>query len=162
MILAGIILAEAAIGSGKEAVQSQSYGPEARGGSSKSEVIISERAIHYPKVLNPDFLLAMTQNALDKYGGDLKPEGVLLIDSTLVHEVPAKFKHVHRVPITQIAKEQLGRELFANIVALGAVARLSDAVTLEELERAVLARVPKGTEEVNKKALALGFAAVNK
>lgn len=160
LILAGIILAEAAIADGKEAVQSQSYGPEARGGSSKSEVIISETAIHYPKVLGPDFLLAMTQEAMNKYAVDLKPEGILVIDSTFVKEVPEQFKNVYSVPITKMAKEELGRDLFANIIALGTVAKLTSAVSYEALEGAVLARVPKGTEEVNKKALKLGYEAV--
>jgi 2-oxoglutarate ferredoxin oxidoreductase subunit gamma len=160
LILAGIILAEAAIADGKEAVQSQSYGPEARGGSSKSEVIISEKAIYYPKVVSPDFLLAMTQEALNKYSTDLKPEGILVVDSTFVREVPDTFKTVYSVPITKMAKEKLGRDLFANIIALGAVAKLTNAVSKESLEQAVLARVPKGTEEVNRQALKLGYEAV--
>jgi 2-oxoglutarate ferredoxin oxidoreductase subunit gamma len=160
LILAGIILAEAAIGDGKEALQSQSYGPEARGGSSKSEVIIAERPIYYPKVTSPDILLAMTQEALQKYGNDLQDDKVLIVDSTLVKEVPARFKKVYSVPITQMAVDKLGRELFANIIALGIIAKLSDAVKFSSLERAVLSRVPKGTEKVNSQALQLGYEAV--
>lgn len=160
LILAGIILAEAAIGDGKEAVQSQSYGPEARGGSSKSEVIISDKTIYYPKVENPDFLLAMTQEALTKYSVDLSQDSILVVDSTFVKEVPAQFKKVYSVPITQMAKEELGRDLFANIIALGIVAKLTKAVSLQALEQAVLARVPKGTEQTNKQALDLGIAAI--
>ncbi|MCX7781234.1 MAG: 2-oxoacid:acceptor oxidoreductase family protein [Negativicutes bacterium] len=160
LILAGIILAEAAIEDGKEAVQSQSYGPEARGGSSKSEVIISEKPIHYPKVVNPDFLLAMTQEALNKYATDLPDEAILVTDSTFVGEIPARFKNVYQVPITKLAKEKLGRDLFANIIALGTVAKLTDVVSIEAMEKAVLARVPKGTEEVNRQALKLGFESV--
>ena len=160
LILAGIILAEAAIGDGKEAIQSQSYGPEARGGSSKSEVIISEKRIHYPKVTNPNLLLAMTQEALNKYGSDLKDDGLLLVDTTLVREVPARFTNVHEVPITQLAREKCGRELFANIVALGAITKLSNAVSHDAIEKAVLARVPKGTEDMNKLALQTGYQAV--
>lgn len=160
LILAGIILAEAAIADGKEAIQSQSYGPEARGGSSKSEVIISERRIHYPKVAAPDLLLAMTQEALNKYGPDLKEDGRLIVDSTFVRDVPAQYKQVHAVPITQLAKEKCGRELFANIVALGTIAKLTDTVGLPALEQAVLARVPKGTEEMNRLALTTGYQAV--
>jgi 2-oxoglutarate ferredoxin oxidoreductase subunit gamma len=160
LILAGIILAEAAIGDGKEAVQSQSYGPEARGGSSKSEVIISNDRIHYPKVAAPDLLLAMTQESLNKYGADLKEAGILVIDTTFVREVPDKYKNVHAVPITQLAKEKCGRELFANIVALGTITKLTGAVSLVALEKAVLARVPKGTEEMNKLALQIGYQAV--
>ncbi|MBP2663098.1 MAG: padE 1 [Firmicutes bacterium] len=160
LILAGIILAEAAIGDGKEAVQSQSYGPEARGGSSKSEVIISDKTIYYPKVEKPDFLLAMTQEALAKYSVDLNQDSILVVDSTFVKEVPAQFKKVYSIPITQMAKEELGRDLFANIIALGIVAKLTKAVSLKALEQAVLARVPKGTEKMNKQALELGIASI--
>lgn len=160
LILAGIILAEAAIGDGKEAVQSQSYGPEARGGSSKSEVIISDKTIYYPKVEKPDFLLAMTQEALVKYSVDLNQDSILVVDSTFVKEVPAQFKKVYSIPITQMAKEELGRDLFANIIALGIVAKLTKAVSLKALEQAVLARVPKGTEQMNKQALELGIASI--
>src|SRR5512138_314017 len=89
LILAGVIMAEAAsIYDGKQAVQSQSYGPEARGGASKSEVIISEQAIDYPKATVVDALLALTQEAADKYSHDLKKGGMLLIDSDLVQKVP--------------------------------------------------------------------------
>lgn len=160
LILAGIILAEAAIGDGKEAVQSQSYGPEARGGSSKSEVIISDKTIYYPKVEKPDFLLAMTQEALAKYSVDLNQDSILVVDSTFVKEVLAQFKKVYSIPITQMAKEELGRDLFANIIALGIVAKLTKAVSLKALEQAVLARVPKGTEKMNKQALELGIASI--
>jgi len=159
MILAGIILAEAAILDGKEAVQSQSYGPEARGGASKAEVIIADRAIRYPKVIGPDFLLAMTQEALNKYCRDLSPSGVIVADATFVREVPAGLT-VYSVPITRLAKENLGRDLFANIVSLGVINKLAGAVSRESLEQAVLDRVPKGTEDANRKALALGYAAV--
>ncbi len=160
LILAGIILAEAAIEEGKEALQSQSYGPEARGGSSKSEVIIADRPIYYPKVMAPDILLAMTQEALEKYGSDLSDEGILIIDSTLVKTVPDRFSKVYAVPITALAVEKLGRELFANIIALGIIAKLSGEVKFSSLEKAVLSRVPKGTEKVNSQALQLGYEAV--
>ena len=83
LILAGIILAEAALLDGKLAIQSQSYGPEARGGSSKSEVMISEEAIHFPKVTEPNLLLAMSQEAANKYSTDLSPESILVTDSLL-------------------------------------------------------------------------------
>lgn len=160
LILAGIILAEAAIKDGKEAVQSQSYGPEARGGSSKSEVIVSDKAIYFPKVLQPDVLLAMTGEALAKYGSDLKEKGILVVDSTYVQDIPDQFKNVYSVPITRMAKEELGRDLFANIIALGVLAKISRSVSFSALEQAVLARVPKGTEEKNRKALTLGYEAV--
>jgi 2-oxoglutarate ferredoxin oxidoreductase subunit gamma len=157
LILAGIILAEAAgIYDGKFVCQTQSYGPAARGGASKAEVVISDGEIDYPKAIQPDVLLAMNQQSLDTYLADLKPDGLLMVDATLVPEVP--LDRYLAIPFTQIARD-LGKEMVANIVALGALAARSNAVTLESLEKAVLGRVPRGTEELNKKALAAGIDA---
>ncbi|MHB9072109.1 MAG: 2-oxoacid:acceptor oxidoreductase family protein [Desulfobaccales bacterium] len=159
LILAGIILAEAAgVYDGKFVCQTQSYGPEARGGASKTEVVISDEEIDYPKAIQPDVLLAMNQKSLDAYSGDLKPGGALLVDADLVTEVP--LSQAVAVPFTRIAREELGKTMVANIVALGALAQLTNAVSLESLTAAVLARVPKGTEDLNKKALAAGARAV--
>jgi 2-oxoglutarate ferredoxin oxidoreductase subunit gamma len=157
LILAGIILAEAAgIYDGKFVCQTQSYGPAARGGASKAEVVISDAEIDYPKAIQPDVFLAMNQKSLDTYLGDLKPGGLLIVDATLVPEVPAE--SYAALPFTLLARE-LGKEMVANIVALGALAALSAAVTHKSLEKAVLARVPQGTEELNKRALAAGMEA---
>ena len=157
LILAGIILAEAAgIYDGKFVCQTQSYGPAARGGASKAEVVISDGEIDYPKAIQPDVLLAMNQQSLDTYLADLKPDGLLMVDATLVPEVP--LDRYLAIPFTRIARD-LGKEMVANIVALGALAALSQAVTLESLEKAVLARVPRGTEELNQKALEAGIKA---
>ena len=157
LILAGIILAEAAgIYDGKFVCQTQSYGPEARGGASKAEVVISDAAIDYPKAISPDVLLAMNQKSLEAFSSDLKPGGLLLVDADLVKEAPAS--RVLALPFTRIARE-LGRAMAANIVALGALAQLTGAVSLESLTAAVLARVPKGTEDLNRRALAAGVNA---
>ncbi|MDD2903259.1 MAG: 2-oxoacid:acceptor oxidoreductase family protein [Syntrophales bacterium] len=154
LILAGIILAEAAgIYDGKFVCQTQSYGPAARGGASKAEVVISDAEIDYPKAIQPDVFLALNQKSLDTYLADLKPEGLLIVDATLVPEVP--LEQFAALPFTHLARE-LGKEMVANIVALGALAALTGAVTWESLEAAVLARVPPGTAELNKKALAAG------
>lgn len=161
LITLGIIIAEAAILDGKLAVQSQSYGPEARGGASKAEVIISDRAIHYPKVLNPELVLAMTQEATNKYTKDLVEDGVLIIDTTYVTEIPANVKKVYRLPITEACTKELGRALFANIVACGVIVAMTKAVSKESALKAVLARVPKGTEEINTKAFELGISLYN-
>jgi 2-oxoglutarate ferredoxin oxidoreductase subunit gamma len=157
LILAGIILAEAAgIYDGKFVCQTQSYGPEARGGASKAEVVISDGEIDYPKAIQPDVLLALNQKSLEAFSSDLKPGGLLLVDADLVKEVPVS--RVVALPFTRIARE-LGRAMAANIVALGALAQLTGAVSLESLMAAVLARVPRGTEELNRRALAAGIAA---
>jgi len=158
LVLAGRILAEAAaIYDDKNATQSQSYGPEARGGASRSEVIISDEDIDYPKATQLDLLLALTQESCNKYSKDLKETGILLVDSGSVTRVPeGKFK-IYKVPISEIARTQVGKVVVANIVALGIIAELSSIVSVEALESAVLARVPKGTEELNLKAFRTGM-----
>ena len=157
LVLAGVILAEAAgIYDGKFVCQTQSYGPEARGGASKAEVVISDAEIDYPKAIQPDVLVALSQKALDVYLGDLKSEGVLLVDADLVPEVPAA--GALSIPFTRLAREA-GRELMANIVALGALAAVTGAVSREALRAAVLARVPAGSREMNRQALEAGMAA---
>ncbi|MEO0123001.1 MAG: 2-oxoacid:acceptor oxidoreductase family protein [candidate division WOR-3 bacterium] len=163
LILAGKILAEAAaIYDGKNATQSQSYGPEARGGSSRSEVIISDEDIDYPKAVNIDFLLALTQEACDKYSKDVKENGVILVDSGFVNRIPeGKFK-VFSAPITEIAEKETGKTLVANIVALGMITELTGVVSKESMESAILSRVPKGTEELNIKAFRAGISAAQK
>lgn len=158
LILAGVIMAEAAsIFDGKQAVQSQSYGPEARGGASKSEVVISDGPIDYPKATVVDALLALTQESCDKYSHDLKEGGVLLIDSDLVKKQPAGNFNVVSFPIINTAKNEVGREIVANIVALGAMVALTGAVSKESAEKAVLSRVPEAFLELNKKAFNMGY-----
>jgi 2-oxoglutarate ferredoxin oxidoreductase subunit gamma len=157
LILAGIILAEAAgIYDGKFVCQTQSYGPEARGGASKAEVVISDAEIDYPKAVQPDVLLALNQKSLDAYIVDLNPGGLLLVDADLVREFPASRSLA--LPFTRMARN-LGKVMAANIMALGALAQLTGVVSLKSLEAAVLARVPQGTEELNRRALAAGVAA---
>ncbi len=155
LITAGIILAEAAILDGKNVVQSQSYGPEARGGASKAEVIIAEGEIYYPKTSNPDILLAMSQEACNKYFNDLKPGGILIVDSTFITSVPTS--NAYQIPITKKTLDSLKKSVFANIVALGILCEITQIVTRKSLTKAVLNRVPEAFIEQNKKALQLGF-----
>jgi 2-oxoglutarate ferredoxin oxidoreductase subunit gamma len=162
LVLGGVILAEAvSLFEGINAVQSQSYGPEARGGASKSEVIISSEEIDYPKATAIDLLLSLTQEACEKYSVDLKEGGILLADSRMVTELPEGNYEVYHLPIIDTAKEKVGKVFVANIVALGAMARLIDEVSLESVEKAVLRRVPKGTEDLNRRALELGYELVS-
>jgi 2-oxoglutarate ferredoxin oxidoreductase subunit gamma len=157
LILAGIILAEAGILEGKNAVQTQSYGPAARGGASKAEVILSQEEIDYPKVEAADVLLALNQESCTKFIGRLKSDGLAIIDSSLVEDIPTTTCKIYPMPITKLAREEVGRELVANIVALGALVGLTGVVSNEAVTKAVMARVPKGTEELNNNALQLGF-----
>jgi len=160
LITAGIILAEAAILDGLNVVQTQSYGPEARGGASKAEVIIASDEIDYPKVATPDVVLAMTQEACNKYAGALKVDGLLIVDSALVAEVPEVSGRVYRIPITALARDRVGKPITANIVALGALTAITGVVSDESLRRAVARRVPRGTERLNDIALSVGIEAV--
>lgn len=158
LITAGIILAEAAsIIEGKHAVQSQSYGPEARGGASKSEVIISDGPIDYPKATIVDACLAMTQESADKYANGIKDGGVLLLDSDFVKREPQGNFKIYKFPIIRTAKEEIGREIVGNVVALGAMIALTDVVSREAGEKAVLAKVPEAFIELNKKAFNMGY-----
>ncbi len=158
LITAGIIMAKAAsIYEGKQAVQSQSYGPEARGGAAKSEVIISEAAIDYPKVTRCDVLLAMTQQACDKYCPDIKSGGMLLIDSDLVTTPPQGDFRTITLPILNIAKVDVGRVITANMVALGAMVAITGVVSRENAEKAVASSMSEAFIDLNRKAFNRGF-----
>ena len=160
LILAGKILAEAAaIYDGHNAVQTQSYGPEARGGASKAEVVIKDGEIDYPKAMDLDLLLSLTQESCTKYIGDLKGDGILIIDSETVTDPPNGTFKTYGAPITSIAAKKIGKVVVTNIVALGILTRISGIVSEESMRKAILARVPKGTEEINMKAFDEGWNA---
>lgn len=164
LVLGGLILAEAAaIYEGKNATQSQSYGPESRGGASKSEVIIATGEIDYPKATHIDLLLVLTQKAAEKYISDIPKGSAIIYDLDLVEEsaIPKEGYKIVKAPIVRLAKEKAGKELVANIVALGLIRELTNIVEEKSLEEAVLSRVPKGTEELNKKALQIGKEAAH-
>jgi len=159
LLLAGKIIAEAAaIYDGKLATQAQSYGPEARGGASKSEVVISDEDIDYPVATNLDLLLAMTQESVDAYVGDVKDGGIVLADSGLVASVPPGNYRVLHLPIAETAREKVGKGVTANLVAVGIIAGLVDVVKPTAIESAIRARVPRGTEDSNLKAFRIGLA----
>lgn len=143
IILAGIILAEAAINEGKNAIQSQSYGPEARGGASKAEVIISTEAIYFPKVQDPDYLLALTQVAADKYLDGIGENGVVILDASIKVPENVKAKKIIHIPILKTATEVVGKSIVANIVAVGAITEITGVVSKEAVENAVLSRYLK-------------------
>ena len=144
----------------KHVCQTQSYGPEARGGTSKAEVIISKQAIDYPKATGLDLLLALTQASCDAYFSDLKPEGLLVVDATLVHQIPTE--RVAALSFSKIARDTVGKELAMNMVVLGAAGYLTQIVSLENLEHALMKRVPEGTEKMNRKAFRAGIMAAKK
>lgn len=158
IILAGEILGKAAaLYDGKHATFTQSYGPESRGGACAAEVVIDDGPVHYPHVLDPDILVVMSQGAYHRYAPELRPGGLLIYDEDLVKiDQTAKNHRVLAVPATRIA-EGLGRKLVANIVILGFLAAVTDLASSEALLKAVLASVPKGTEDLNRRAFEAGM-----
>ncbi len=156
MIFGSVVLCEAVGQSGnKSVIQSQSYGPEARGGASKADVVISDNEIYYPKAMKLDLLLAMTQESLDKYYGDLKENGTLIIDTSLVTDIPTD--DYYGLEFTRLARSEIGSIVVSNVMALGAICALTDLFSKEALTEAVLARAPRGTEDRNKKAIEIGY-----
>jgi 2-oxoglutarate ferredoxin oxidoreductase subunit gamma len=156
IILSAVIIGRAAVMyDSKYAVQTQVYGPEARGGASMSAVIIDDDPILYPKVSLPDIYVIMSQEGFEKYGADAQEDAVMLIDSTLVHSRP-KCRCIE-IPATLQAKQVLKKDIVANIVMLGALVAATHVVTDAALEKAILDSVPKGTEALNQKAMKMGL-----
>jgi 2-oxoglutarate ferredoxin oxidoreductase subunit gamma len=159
IIRSGLILSMAAcIYSDKNAVQTQSYGPESRGGSCKSEVVISEGDIDFPKVDDPDIVMLMSQEAYHKYVNTAKKNGTVLVDPHMVQDRndPPNLK-IYDVPATKIAKD-IGKVIVANVVMLGALTAITKIVTPEALKNAVLRNIPKGSEDLNTAAFEQGYA----
>lgn len=159
VILSGLILANAAgIHEGKEVAQTQSYGPESRGGACRAEVVIEDDCIDYIKPLDPDALVAMSQPALDKYISEVdRTKAAVLVDSSLVSKIPEGITHLYPIPVTDIAELKLGRKVVANIVMLGALCAITGIVDYQALKEAVKESVPPKTVELNMSALEMGF-----
>lgn len=156
VILATVILAEAALLEGKYTAQSQAYGPEARGGLCKAETLISDKPIGFTKVQNPTFLMTLTQKALDQYGQGISPDCLVLIDSTLTPPANISASQIVSLPILNTASDTVCRIQTANVVAIGCINELLGIADPKIMQQAVLMRLPKGTETLNLKALEEG------
>lgn len=156
IVLAGMLLGKAAsLYEGREAVFTQSYGPEARGGASNVDIIISDEPIDYPLVREPDILMVLFQEAYSKFRPALKPEGTLIVEKDLVH-VDEQNSQYWALPATKMA-EDLGRRIVANVVSLGYLVGKTGAVSREAAEKAIRTSVKEKTIELNLKAFAAGF-----
>lgn len=147
----------AAIFDDKDAVLMQSYGPEARGGACNADLVVSDSAIGYPQLDIPDLLVIMSQEAYDKYGRTIKPDGTLIIDEDLVEisgEPPVE--HLYAIPATRLA-ERLGRKIVANVVMLGALTGITNLVSKEAMLEAILTSVPPKTKDLNEQAFTAGY-----
>ena len=149
VVLAGEILGRAAVYEGKHAVQTQSYGAEARGSAAKSEVIISESKIGFPKVRKCDVLVTMSQSAVERHLKDLKEKGVLIVDEDMVKHIPKTKAKVFRIPATKTAAKLLKSRLYANVIMLGALTKITGIVKEDAVERAITNSVPETAREAN-------------
>lgn len=158
VITAAIILAEAAVlYEGLIAVQSQAYGPEARGGATRSEVIISDTDIFFPKVNQPNVLVCLTQEAYNKYSPSIRPGGLLITDTRSV-QTGKKVDAVQRgLPMHQAVMEEIGKSIVLNICMLGALIGVTNLVKSESIIQVLEARIPPGFLEMNRKALDIGI-----
>jgi len=157
VVTAGYILGRAAcLFDKKNATQTQSYGPEARGGACTSEVVVSEDLIDYPKVIKPDVLVAMSQEAYSEYYQDVKEGGIIILDKDLVSvEKRRKDVRYYEIPSTAVA-ERLGSKIVANIVMLGTLVASTGVATKEAIMKSVQERFPKQAE-LNLRALDEGM-----
>ena len=156
IILAGLVLTEAVgIFEGREVAMVQSYGPEARGGASKAEIIISDLPIDYPLCTQVDLLLAMTQDAADAFCRDLKPKALVIVDRDLVPHPPTG--RAIALPLTAAARDRLKSPVVANVIALGVISEITDLVSRRSLEKVLLRKLSAEKETLNKKALSLGI-----
>lgn len=157
LITAGIILAKAAVLEKLQVTQTQSYGPESRGGASRADVIIGNIEFYYPEAVNFDILLALTQEACDKYSVNLKEEGILIIDNSNVKNSPILESQIYELPFTSIAQKKLGSILPTNILSLAFLVKISGIVSENSLKNAVLESVKPQYADVNLKAMKIGF-----
>jgi len=157
IVLAGYIMGKAAsLFDKKNATHTQDYGPEARGGACRTQVVISDDEISYPYIDNPSVLAVMSQGAYTTYSSSMRPDTLLLIDEDLVQLKKSKHTRILAVPATRIARE-LGRVAVANIVMLGFITAITKVISVDAMKKSVLESVPKGTEELNMKAFDRGY-----
>jgi 2-oxoglutarate ferredoxin oxidoreductase subunit gamma len=161
VVLAGVIIGHAAVvHGGLDAVQTQSYGSEARGTDAKSEVIVSDQPIHYPKVQKADYSVLMSQKAFDAHASGAKARSTIIIDSDLVDSGRTQTEYdIVGVKAMRIA-DDLGQRMVSNMVMLGALIKKSRVFPLEILEKAVAEMVPAKSLDVNLQAVRAGAAQV--
>ena len=158
VITAAIVLAEAAVlYEDLIAVQSQSYGPEARGGATRSDVIISSSEIHFPKVIQPNVLVCLTQQAYSKFYPILRPGGMLITDPRYVKIERKVDARQRQLPMFQTVMDKIGKPIVLNICMLGAVLALNDIVKPESIIKVLEGRIPPAFLDINRRALELGL-----
>jgi 2-oxoglutarate ferredoxin oxidoreductase subunit gamma len=156
IILAGYIAGKAAaVYDEKDAILTQSYGPEARGGACAAELVVADETIDYPLVSRPTITIIMSQEAFQRYGPTVAAGGTLILDEDLV-ETDTQGERVYRIPLTRLA-EEIGRRIVANIVMLGAFTAVTDLISKEAMLESIRTSVPAKTIELNVKAFEAGY-----
>jgi len=159
VITAAIVLAESAVmHENLIAVQAQAYGPEARGGATRSDVIIDDSEILFPKVIQPNVLVCLTQEAYHKFSPIVRPGGLLLSDPHLVKTQKKADARQVQLPMHETVMKQIKKPIVFNICMLGAVIALTGVVRTESVIKVLETRIPKGFIEMNKQALDLGYS----
>jgi 2-oxoglutarate ferredoxin oxidoreductase subunit gamma len=161
IILAATLLGDACAQAGRHVVQTQSYGPEARGGASKAEVIVSTHEVDFPEVRRPDVTLCLSQQAFDTYADQTRADGLVLTDTGLVRcDGLGGRVRLAGACFTEIATTQLGKAVATNVVALGALLALTGLAPPEAVQKALRRRLPAKIVELNLRALELGAEAM--
>jgi 2-oxoglutarate ferredoxin oxidoreductase subunit gamma len=159
VVLIGVVLAMAATRDHRYVVQTQTYGLGARGGYGYSDVIVCDRPIDYPELQTADLLVALSQDAADGYADLLTPTSIFIYDADEVRSPPTFVGRSFGIPFTRIAYETVGDiDAAPNVLTLGAVVGITGVVSVESLEKTVMAIIPPGTQEANGRALKLGLA----
>ncbi len=162
IVLAGYIIGQAAaVYEGKNAVLIQDYGPEARGGACRADVVISDESVLYPYIEAPSILVAMSQEAYEKYSASRREDTLVIIDRDLVVPGNTGSSRLLTMPSRRIA-EELGRVQVANVVMLGFFTAAAGAISVDAMKKSILASVPKGTGELNMDAFEQGYACAQK
>jgi 2-oxoglutarate ferredoxin oxidoreductase subunit gamma len=162
-ILAGVILGTAAVSHDRiYAVQTQAYSSELRGGFACAWVIVSDHPVDFPRVTNPDVLVAQAQDSIDRFSNSLKPGGILIADSDLAQRVPQKLGRVIWVPATTLSRSQFKIPVVANMIMLGALWQVTNVVSRPSLEAAIVESVPTGKGDMNLEAFACGAECADK
>ena len=158
VITASILLAEAAVlHDGLNAVQTQAYGPEARGGATRADVIISDREIRFPKVTQPNILICLTQQAYNKFSEAIRPGGLLLIDSHFVKEERNVDARQMAIGMYKAVMEEIKNPIVFNICVLGTLIGLTDLLRPDSIVKVLETKIPSELLEINLKAFDLGL-----
>jgi len=157
VVLAGHILGKAAVNDGLQVVQTQSYGAEARGSAAKSEIILSGEKIGFPLVRRSDVLVAMSQTALDRYLRDLREDGTLIVEANVAKKPSSIGSRVFTVEATKTAETELRSKLYANMVMVGAITKITKLVTVAAVEKAIRDTFKGEAQEKNAAAFKAGL-----